>query len=77
MQDKKATTNIYYVTPRKDKSGKKIGWEVKKGNAAKVTKVLASKQEAIDYIKPIAENSGCTIMIRKIDGSHDKTIKTS
>ena len=67
--------NIYYVSVRKDKNGKKIGWEVKKENADKVTKVCETKEQAIDFVREKAGNQGSTCIIRKVDGSIDKTMK--
>lgn len=67
--------NIYYVSARKDKNGKKIGWEIKKENAEKVTKVCETKEEAIIYVKEKAGNQGSTCIIRKVDGSIEKTLR--
>lgn len=66
---------IYYVSARKDKDGKKIGWEVKKEKAAKITKLCATKAEAIALVKELASNQGYTCIIRKVDGSIQETIK--
>lgn len=67
--------NIYYVSARKDNKGKKLGWEVKKENANKITKLCDTKEEAIEFVKEKAGNQGSTCIIRKLDGSIDKTIK--
>ena len=67
--------NIYYVSARKDKAGKKLGWEVKKENASKITKLCETKEQAIEYVKEKAGNQGSTCIIRKVDGSIDKTLK--
>lgn len=72
--DKKGR-NIYYVSARKDKTGKKLGWEVKKENATKITKFCDTKEQAIEYVKEKAGNQGSTCIIRKVDGSIDKTLK--
>ncbi|MBR3832414.1 MAG: DUF2188 domain-containing protein [Mycoplasmataceae bacterium] len=72
--DKKGR-NIYYVSARKDKTGKKLGWEVKKENASKITKLCETKEQAIEYVKEKAGNQGSTCIIRKVDGSIDKTLK--
>lgn len=72
--DKKGR-NIYYVSARKDKAGKKLGWEVKKENASKITKLCETKEQAIEYVKEKAGNQGSTCIIRKVDGSIDKTLK--
>ena len=42
---KPAGRNIYYVSARKDKQGKKTGWEVKKENASKVTRIVDTKEK--------------------------------
>lgn len=67
--------NIYYVSARKDKSGKKIGWEVKKENAAKVTRIVNTKEEALEIVKELAGHNESTVIIRKVDGSIQETIK--
>lgn len=67
--------NIYYVSARKDNKGKKLGWEVKKENANKITKLCETKEQAIEFVKEKAGNQGSTCIIRKLDGSIDKTIK--
>ncbi|MGL5640570.1 MAG: DUF2188 domain-containing protein [Mycoplasmoidaceae bacterium] len=67
--------NIYHVSPRKDKAGKKIGWEVKLEGSKKVTSFCKTKDEAISKVKLFASNKGATIMIKKADGSHQETIK--
>ncbi|MGL5246470.1 MAG: DUF2188 domain-containing protein [Mycoplasmoidaceae bacterium] len=74
---KSASTNrnIYHVSPRKDKAGKKIGWEIKLEGSKKVTSFCKTKDEAISKVKSFASNKGATIMIKKIDGSHQETIK--
>lgn len=67
--------NIYYVSARKDKNGKKIGWEVKKENATKVTRIVDTKDEAIEIVKELAGNNESTVIIRKMDGSIQETMK--
>lgn len=67
--------NIYYVSVRKSKEGKKIGWEVKKEKAAKITKLCSTKEEAITLVKELAGNQGSTCIIRKMDGSIQETLK--
>ena len=67
--------NIYYVSARKDKTGKKIGWEVKKENSLKVTRVVNTKEEAIEIVKELAGNNESTVIIRKVDGSIQETLK--
>ena len=67
--------NIYYVSIRKDKDGKKQGWEVKKEKAGRITKLCATKEEAISLVKSLAENQGSTCIIRKADGSIQETLK--
>lgn len=76
MAEKKGR-NIYYVSVRKDKNGKKLGWEVKKENADKITRLCETKEEAIGYVKEKAGNQGSTCIIRKLDGSIEKTMKFS
>jgi uncharacterized protein YdaT len=67
--------NIYYVSARKDKTGKKIGWEVKKENSLKVTRVVNTKEEAIEIVKELAGHNESTVIIRKVDGSIQETLK--
>lgn len=67
--------NIYYVSMRKDDNGKKLGWEVKKEKAAKITKLCETKEEAIALVKQLAGNQGSTCIIRKMDGSIQETLK--
>ncbi|MGL4617031.1 MAG: DUF2188 domain-containing protein, partial [Mycoplasmoidaceae bacterium] len=67
--------NIYHVSPRRDKAGKKIGWEVKLEGSKKVTSICKTKDEAISKVKSFASNRGATIMIKKSNGSHQETIK--
>lgn len=71
----KENRNIYHVTPRKDKSGKKIGWEVKLEGSKKVTAFCKTKDEAISKVRTFASNKGATIMIKRSNGSHHETIK--
>ncbi len=74
-KDAKNKRNIYYVSVRKDKEGRKLGWEVKKENAERVTRICETKEQAIDFVKEKAGNQGSTCIIRKVDGSIDKTMK--
>lgn len=67
--------NIYYVSARKDKNGKKVGWEVKKENASKVTRIVNTKEEALEIVKELAGNNESTVIIRKVDGSIQETLK--
>ena len=67
--------NIYYVSARKDKHGKKIGWEVKKENSLKVTRIVNTKEEALEIVKELAGSHESTVIIRKVDGSIQETIK--
>ncbi|MGL5205044.1 MAG: DUF2188 domain-containing protein [Metamycoplasmataceae bacterium] len=67
--------NIYYVSARKDKTGKKLGWEVKKENASKVTRIVNTKEEALEIVKELAGHNESTVIIRKVDGSIQETIK--
>ncbi len=67
--------NIYYVSARKDKSGRKIGWEVKKENSLKVTRIVSTKEEALEIVKELAGHNESTVIIRKVDGSIQETIK--
>ncbi|MGL4251970.1 MAG: DUF2188 domain-containing protein [Metamycoplasmataceae bacterium] len=67
--------NIYYVSARKDKTGKKLGWEIKKENASKVTRIVDTKEEAIAIVKELAGNNESSVIIRKVDGSIQETIK--
>ena len=75
QNQKETRRNIYYVCARKDKDGKKIGWEVKKEKADRITKICATKDEAIALVKSLAEKQKSTIIIRKVDGSIQETIK--
>lgn len=72
---KKNPTNIYYVTIREDEKGKKVGWEIKRGSASKVSAVVKTKEDALAKVKEFAKNSEATVMIYKIDGSLQETIK--
>ncbi len=71
---KKEPTNIYYVTAREEK-GKKVGWEVKRGGASKITALLKTKEEALDKVRELAKNSEATVMIYKADGTLQDTLK--
>ncbi|MGL4647571.1 MAG: DUF2188 domain-containing protein [Mycoplasmoidaceae bacterium] len=72
----KANSATYYVSPRKNKQGKKVGWEVKIEGAKKVTAICKNKEEAITKVKKLATGkNGTTIIVKKIDGSHQETIK--
>ncbi|MGL4951696.1 MAG: DUF2188 domain-containing protein [Mycoplasma sp.] len=71
----KKPTNIYYLTARKDNTGKKIGWEVKKGNAAKVSAICKTKEEAKSKVKTMAKNQSSTVIIYKMDGTVEETYK--
>ena len=70
---KKEPTNIYYVTAREEKN-KKVGWEVKRGSAAKVSAFLKTKEEALEKVRELARNSEATVMIYRADGSLQDTI---
>lgn len=76
MAEKKESKgrNIYYISARKD-DGKKIGWEVKMENCEKVSAVCDTKEEAIKRAKELAGKKSSTIIIRKVDGSIQDTIK--
>ena len=67
--------NIYYLSARKDKDGSKEGWEVKKENCQKVSAILPTKEEAIKKAKDLAGKKSATIIIRRLDGSIQETIK--
>ncbi len=67
-------TNIYYVSARYDGDTKE-GWEIKRGNAAKVTAVCKTKEEAKEKVKVLAKNSEATVIIYKMDGKIDETYK--
>ncbi len=67
-------TNTYYVTVRYDGKNKD-GWEIKRGNAAKVTAVTKTKEEAKAKVKQLAKNSEATVIIYKQDGVIDETYK--
>ena len=70
----KKPTNIYYLTMREEK-GKKVGWEIKRGNAAKVSAFVKTKEEAKIKVKELAKNSEATVIIYKMDGSIEETYK--
>ncbi len=76
MVDKKDVKgrNIYYISARKE-DGKKIGWEVKMENCEKVSAVCETKEEAIKRAKELAGKKSSTIIIRKVDGTIQDTIK--
>ncbi len=67
--------NIYYLSARKDKDGKKDCWEIKMENCKKVSALADTKEEAIKKAKELAGKKSATIIIRKIDGSIQETIK--
>lgn len=67
--------NIYYISARKDKDGKKEGWEVKMENCQKISALVSTKEEAITRAKELAGKKSSTIIIRKLDGSIQETIK--
>ena len=65
----------YYISVKKDKSGKKLGWEVKKGS--NFQKLCSNKDEALSYVKTVVEqaNQEATCTIRKIDGTIQEKLK--
>lgn len=67
--------NIYYISARKDKDGKKEGWEVKMENCQKISALVSTKEEAVSRAKELAGKKSSTIIIRKLDGSIQETIK--
>ena len=69
--------NIYYVSARKNDEGKVIGWEVKKEKCEKITALCKTKEEALEKVKALAANAEATVIIRKMDGSIQDTIKFS
>ncbi len=73
-ESKKEPTNIYYLTMREEK-GKKVGWEVKRGNASKVSAFVKTKEEAKAKVKELAKNSSATVMIYRMDGTVEETYK--
>lgn len=69
--------NIYYLSARKDKDGKKDCWEVKMENCERVSALMPTKEEAIKKAKQLAGRKEATIIIRKLDGTIQDTIKYS
>lgn len=69
--------NIYYLSARKDKDRKKEGWEVKMENCERISALVATKEEAIEKVKSLAGKKSATIIIRRLDGSIQDTIKYS
>lgn len=67
--------NIYYISARKDEDGKKEGWEVKMENCAKISALVPTKEEAVKKAKALAGKKSATIIIRRLDGSIQETIK--
>lgn len=67
--------NIYYLSARKDKDGKKECWEIKMENCERVSALANTKDEAIKKAKELAGKKSATIIIRKVDGSIQDTIK--
>lgn len=67
--------NIYYLSARKDKDGNKECWEIKMENCEKVSALVSTKEEAIKKAKSLAGKKSATIIIRKVDGSIQQTIK--
>ncbi len=74
QENKKEPTNIYYLTMREEK-GKKVGWEVKRGNASKVSAFVKTKEEAKAKVRELAKNSSATVMIYRMDGTVEETYK--
>ncbi|MGL4948297.1 MAG: DUF2188 domain-containing protein [Mycoplasma sp.] len=70
----KELTSTYYLTVRKE-NGKKVGWEVKRGNSVKVSAICKTKEEAKDKVSKLAKNNGATVIIYKMDGSIDETYR--
>lgn len=75
--EKKEGRNIYYISARKNDDGKVIGWEVKKEKCERITALCKTKEEALEKVKALASNSGATVIIRKMDGSIQDTLKFS
>lgn len=73
--EKKEGRNIYYISARKNDEGKVVGWEVKKEKCERVTALCKTKEEALDKVKVLAANSGATVIIRKMDGTIQDTLK--
>lgn len=71
----KTPTNIYYLSCRKDKNDKKIGWEIKRGNSKAISALCDTKEEAKIKVKEFAKNSKATVIIYKTDGKIDETYK--
>lgn len=71
---KKQPTNIYYLTMREE-NGKKVGWEIKRGNAAKVSAVVKTKEQAKNKVKELAKSTSATVIIYKMDGTIEETYK--
>ncbi len=69
-------TNIYYLSARFDGKNRD-GWEIKRGNASKVTAVTRTKEEAKEKVKQLAKNSEATVIIYKLDGKIEETYKIS
>lgn len=67
--------NIYYLSARKDKDGKKECWEIKMENCDRVSALVPTKAEAIKKAKELAGKKSATIIIRKVDGKIQETIK--
>lgn len=67
--------NIYYISARKNDEGKVIGWEVKKEKCEKITTLCKSKEISLEKVKALAANSGATVIIRKMDGTIQDTLK--
>ena len=75
--DKKEGRNIYYISARKDSANKVVGWEVKKEKCERVTAVCKTKEEALEKVNSLAANVAATVIIRKMDGSIQETLKFS
>lgn len=71
---KKQPTNIYYLTLRQE-NGKKVGWEIKRGNASKVSALVKTKEQAKAKVKELAKSTSATVIIYKMDGTIDETYK--
>ena len=66
--------NIYYVTARKAFGKVKIGWEVKKEKADRISKICTTKDEAISYATHLAYKTKAIVIVRKINGHLDQKI---
>ncbi|GEM_PF-6327742 len=60
----------YHISLNNDKESEHYKmWRVRKENSSKTIKFFKTQQEAVDYAEGLAEASGSSVVIHKVDGS--------